>query len=96
VALLTAVLGQDPLFHVLSGGLLLGAFFMATDYVTAPVTTKGRFIFGLGCGVMTVLIRLYGGFPEGVNYAILIMNMLTPVIDTYVRPSLFGGVKKHG
>ena len=96
VALLTAILGQDPLFHVLSGGLLLGAFFMATDYVTAPVTTKGRFIFGLGCGVMTVLIRLYGGFPEGVNYSILIMNMLTPVIDTYVRPRLFGGVKKHG
>ena len=60
VALLTAILGQDPLFHVLSGGLLLGAFFMATDYVTTPVTTKGRFIFGLGCGVMTVLIRLYG------------------------------------
>jgi electron transport complex protein RnfD len=96
VALLTAILGQDPVFHVLSGGLLLGAFFMATDYVTAPVTTKGRFIFGLGCGVMTVLIRLYGGFPEGVNYSILIMNMLTPVIDTYVRPRLYGGVKKHG
>jgi len=96
VALLTAILGQDPLFHVLSGGLLLGAFFMATDYVTAPVTTKGRFIFGLGCGIITVLIRLYGGFPEGVNYSILIMNMLTPVIDTYVRPRLFGGVKKDG
>jgi len=96
VALLTALLGQDPLFHILSGGLLLGAFFMATDYVTAPVTTSGRFIFGLGCGIMTVLIRLYGGFPEGVNYSILIMNMLTPVIDTYVRPRLFGGVKKHG
>lgn len=96
VALLTLILGQDPLFHVLSGGLLLGAFFMATDYVTAPVTTKGRFIFGLGCGIMTVLIRLYGGFPEGVNYSILIMNMLTPLIDAYVRPGLFGGVKKNG
>lgn len=96
VALLTLILGRDPLFHVLSGGLLLGAFFMATDYVTAPVTTKGRFIFGLGCGVMTVLIRLYGGFPEGVNYSILIMNMLTPLIDAYVRPGLFGGVKKNG
>lgn len=96
VAILTLILGQDPLFHVLSGGLLLGAFFMATDYVTAPVTTQGRFLFGLGCGVMTVLIRLYGGFPEGVNYSILCMNMLTPLIDAYVRPRLFGGVKKHG
>ncbi|MDA8125587.1 MAG: RnfABCDGE type electron transport complex subunit D, partial [Deltaproteobacteria bacterium] len=96
VAVLTLLLGQDPFFHCLSGGLLLGAFFMATDYVTAPVTTKGRFIFGLGCGTMTVLIRLYGGFPEGVNYAILIMNMLTPVIDATVRPRLFGGVKKNG
>jgi electron transport complex protein RnfD len=96
VALLTLLLGQDPLFHVLSGGLLLGAFFMATDYVTAPVTTRGRFIFGLGCGVITVLIRLYGGFPEGVNYSILFMNMLTPLIDAYVRPRLFGGRKKNG
>jgi electron transport complex protein RnfD len=96
VAILTLILGQDPLFHVLSGGLLLGAFFMATDYVTAPVTIAGRFIFGLGCGIITVLIRLYGGFPEGVNYSILFMNMLTPVIDAYVRPRLFGGVKKHG
>lgn len=96
VALLTLLLGQDPLFHVLSGGLLLGAFFMATDYVTAPVTTRGRFIFGFGCGVITVLIRLYGGFPEGVNYSILFMNMLTPLIDAYVRPRLFGGGKKNG
>jgi Na+-translocating ferredoxin:NAD+ oxidoreductase subunit D len=96
VALLTLLLGQDPLFHVMSGGLLLGAFFMATDYVTAPITAQGRFIFGLGCGVMTVLIRLYGGFPEGVNYSILLMNMMTPVIDAYVRPRLFGGVKRHG
>jgi electron transport complex protein RnfD len=96
VALLTFLLGRDPLFHVLSGGLLLGAFFMATDYITAPVTTPGRFIFGLGCGIITVLIRLYGGFPEGVNYSILFMNMLTPLIDAYVRPRLFGGVKKNG
>ena len=96
VALLTFLLGRDPLFHVLSGGLLLGAFFMATDYITAPVTTPGRFIFGLGCGIITVLIRLYGGFPEGVNYSILFMNMLTPLIDAYVRPRLFGGVKTNG
>ena len=94
VALFSFVLGKDPLFYVLSGGLLLGAFFMATDYVTAPVTTKGRFIFGLGCGIMTVLIRFYGGFPEGVNYAILFMNILTPLIDKYSRPRLFGERRK--
>jgi electron transport complex protein RnfD len=91
VAALTFALGHDPIFGIFSGGLMLGAFFMATDYVTAPVTTKGRFVFGLGCGIMTVLIRYFGGFPEGVNYAILIMNMLTPLIDKYARPRLFGG-----
>lgn len=96
VALLSWLLGHDPLFAVMSGGLVIGAFFMATDYVTAPVTSKGRFIFGLGCGIMTVLIRYFGGFPEGVNYAILLMNMLTPIIDNFVRPRLFGEVKRHG
>ena len=96
VALLTFLLGHDPLFGLLSGGLMLGAFFMATDYVTAPVTTKGRFIFGLGCGIMTVGIRYFGGFPEGVNYSILLMNMLTPMIDKYARPKLFGGARKNG
>jgi len=95
VALLSWLLGHDPLFAILSGGLMLGAFFMATDYVTTPVTSKGRFIFGLGCGIMTVLIRYYGGFPEGVNYSILFMNILTPLIEKYARPRLYGG-KKHG
>ncbi|MFH1387640.1 MAG: RnfABCDGE type electron transport complex subunit D [bacterium] len=94
VAILTFLLGHDPLFYVLSGGLMIGAFFMATDYVTAPVTTQGRFIFGLGCGIMTVLIRFFGGFPEGVNYSILFMNIFTPLIDTYARPRLFGGKKR--
>lgn len=94
VAVLTLLLGKDPLFYVLSGGLLIGAFFMATDYVTTPVTTKGRFIFGLGCGIMTVLIRFYGGFPEGVNYSILFMNILTPLIDKYVRPRVYGHKKR--
>jgi electron transport complex protein RnfD len=74
----------------MSGGLMLGAFFMATDYVTTPVTTNGRFLFGLGCGVITVLIRYFGGFPEGVNYSILLMNILTPIIDRQLRPTVFG------
>jgi len=96
VAIMTYLLGHDPLFGILSGGLMIGAFFMATDYVTTPVTVKGRFIFGLGCGIMTVLIRYFGGFPEGVNYSILLMNILTPIIDKSVRPRLFGEVKKRG
>ena len=91
VFLLTTFLGHDPLFGIMSGGLMLGAFFMATDYVTTPVTCKGRIIFGLGCGVMTVLIRYFGGFPEGVNYSILLMNCLTPLIDKHIRPKLYGG-----
>lgn len=94
VFVLSYFLGQDPLFQVLTGGLVFGAVFMATDYVTGPVTPKGRFIFGLGCGVLTVLIRFYGGFPEGVNYAILLMNILTPVIDKYSRPRIYGGNKR--
>jgi electron transport complex protein RnfD len=96
VAVFSFILGHDPLFGILSGGLMIGAFFMATDYVTAPVTTRGRFIFGLGCGLMTVLIRYFGGFPEGVNYSILLMNILTPMIDKYAQPRLLGGIKKHG
>lgn len=95
VALLALAFGHDPLFYVLSGGLMLGAFYMATDYVTAPITIKGRFIFGAGCGVLTMMIRLFGGFPEGVNYAILIMNIFTPMIDRYARPRLFGERKRN-
>jgi len=98
VALLTWIFGGtdgllsgNPLFHVLSGGLLLGAFYMATDMVTSPVTVKGRILFGIGCGVLTVLIRLKGGYPEGVSYAILLMNLTVPLLDRYTRPKLFGG-----
>jgi electron transport complex protein RnfD len=80
----------DPLFHLLTGGLLLGAFFMATDMVTSPVTTKGMLIFGVGCGLLTVLIRLFGGYPEGVSFAILLMNAATPLIDRFVKPRVFG------
>ncbi len=92
VALLSLIVGRDPLFEVLSGGLILGAFFMATDYVTSPTTPNGRLIFGAGCGIITFLIRNYGGFPEGVCYSILFMNCLTPLIDSYVRPRRFGAV----
>ena len=94
VALLTALFGKDPLFHVLAGGLLLGAFFMATDYVTSPVTPRGQIIYGIGCGVLVALIRLYGGYPEGVCYAILIMNAATALMERYTIPRKFGEVKK--
>ena len=83
-----------PWFHVFSGGIILGAFFMATDYVTSPVTAKGRVIFGIGCGVITMLVRLYGGYPEGCSYSILLMNVATPLIDRLTRPRLFGALKK--
>ena len=85
---------MTPWFHVFSGGIILGAFFMATDYVTVPITPKGRVIFGFGCGVITMLIRLYGGYPEGCSYSILLMNVATPLIDRLVRPRLFGRRRK--
>ncbi len=80
----------DPLFHLLTGGLLLGAFYMATDMVTSPITSRGMLIFGAGCGFITVLIRLFGGYPEGVSFAILLMNAATPLLDRYTRPRKFG------
>ena len=89
-----ALFTGDPLFHLLSGGMILGAFFMATDVVTAPLTTKGRVIFGVGCGVITMLIRIWGNCAEGVGLAILFMNMLTPAIDRYVRNYPVGWHKK--
>lgn len=81
VFVLTAILGKDPIFHILSGGLLLGAIFMATDYVTSPITFKGKIIFAIGCGIITVLIRIYGSLPEGVSFSILLMNILVPHIE---------------
>lgn len=75
--------GQDPIFHLCAGGLMLGAFFCATDYVTSPILAKGKVIFGIGCGLITVLIRVYGSYPEGVSFAILLMNILTPHIDNF-------------
>ena len=81
------------LASILSGGLLLGAFFMATDYVTSPTTPWGKIIFGVGIGFLTVLIRLFGNYPEGLSFAILLMNILTPYIDSWTRRKLFGGAK---
>lgn len=83
----------SPVFHVLSGGLMLGAFFMATDMVTSPVTALGAWIFGAGAGLVLVLIRLFGGLPEGVMYSILLMNAFTPLINRYTRPNFFGEVR---
>lgn len=80
----------DFLFQILSGGLVLGAFFMATDYVTSPLTRKGQVIFALGCGLITAIIRGWGGYPEGVCYAILMMNAAVPIIDRYTRPRIYG------
>lgn len=78
------------LFHLLSGGLVLGAFFMATDMVTSPVTHKGMIIYATGCGIIASIIRLWGGYPEGVSYSILLMNALVPLIDRYIKPKVFG------
>ena len=84
----------DFLFHILTGGLVLGAFFMATDMVTTPLTTKGRIVFGVGCGVLTMLIRLLGGMPEGVSLSILFMNMMTPTIDRFITVKPMGYIKE--
>lgn len=86
--------GDNGLFHILSGGVMLGAFFMATDYTTTPTTKKGQILFGVGCGLITFVIRKWGGYPEGVTYAILLMNVATPLIDKYIRPNVFGKVKE--
>lgn len=84
----------DALTHLLSGGLILGAFFMATDYATTPCTKMGQIIFGIGCGLLTSIIRIWGGYPEGVSYSILLMNVVAPLIDKYVHPKRFGAISK--
>ena len=96
VFVLTWAMGANPFMQILSGGLFLGAFFMATDMVTSPITGKGRVIFALGIGILVSLIRMKGGYPEGTAYAILIMNGVVPLIDRYIRPKKFGGVSKNG
>ena len=81
-------------YELMGGGLILGAFFMATDYTTSPVNTKGKIVFGVGCGVLTSVIRLYGSLPEGVSYSILLMNIACPLIEKATAPTYFGFVKK--
>ncbi|MBQ8134493.1 MAG: RnfABCDGE type electron transport complex subunit D [Clostridia bacterium] len=95
VALMSLICGKDVLFQLMSGGLVLGAFFMATDYATTPSTKWGKIIFGIGCGLITILIRFWGNLPEGVSFSILLMNILTPYISKLTRNQpLTGGAKK--
>ncbi len=98
VAVLALLFGKFDfylmVYHLVSGGLFLGAFFMATDYSTSPMTAKGQIIMGIGCGLLTAVIRFFGGYPEGVSYSILLMNIATPLIDRYTMPKKFGEVKK--
>ena len=86
----------DPLFHVLAGGVLLGAIYMATDYVTSPMNPKAMLVYGCGIGLLTVIIRVWGAYPEGVSFAILIMNAFVPLMNTYIKPKRFGEEVKNG
>ncbi|TDT69870.1 electron transport complex protein RnfD [Hypnocyclicus thermotrophus] len=95
VFILALIFGQNPFYHILSGGLFIGAFFMATDMVTTPYTTSGKIIFGLGVACITMLIRLKGSYPEGVAFSILIMNGVTSLINKYTKPKKFGEVKSN-
>ena len=90
VALMSWIFGEDPLYMILSGGLLFGAVFMATDYVTSPIHPLGQAIFAIGCGIITFVIRHFGYLPEGVSYAILIMNLFVPYINKVTTPKPFG------
>ena len=96
VAVLSLAFGRagGPLYEVLVGGLMLGAFFMATDYTTSPMTARGQFVFAAGCGLLTALIRTFGGYPEGVSYSILIMNLTVPLIDRLTVPRILGEARR--
>ncbi|MEA4852002.1 MAG: RnfABCDGE type electron transport complex subunit D [Paludibacter sp.] len=101
VFIFTAILNRiqpeayaSPVAHLFTGGLMLGAVFMATDYVTSPMNTRGMLVYGVGIGIITVLIRVFGAYPEGVSFAILIMNAFTPLINTYIKPKRFGEKRK--
>ena len=93
-AVFSLLFGRDPIFDLLSGGLMLGAFFMATDYTTSPLYFWGRVVFAIGCGALTLVIREFGSLPEGVSYSIILMNILTPLIERYIKPKAFGSPKK--
>ncbi len=86
----------DPLFHLLTGGLMLGIFYMATDMVSSPMSRRGQLIFGAGCGILSILIRVWGAYPEGVSFAILIMNAFVPLLNKYLKPKRFGEVMQNG
>lgn len=90
VIIFTYILGESGFYHALTGGLMLGAFYMATDYVTSPMNPAGKWIMGLGCGIITVLIRQFGGYPEGVSFSILFMNVCVPLIDRFTKPRVYG------
>ncbi len=98
VFILTLIFGgfdvTNSIYHLFAGGLMIGAFFMATDYSSSPMTQKGQIIYAIGCGALTTIIRLWGGYPEGVSYSILLMNVAAPLIDKYVNPKVFGEVAK--
>jgi len=103
IAIFTALLwiidpesNADPLFHILAGGVLIGAIYMATDYVTSPMNPKAMLIYGCGIGIITVIIRVWGAYPEGVSFAILIMNAFVPLMNTYIKPKRFGEEVKNG
>lgn len=98
VAVLAVIFGggfENMIYHLFAGGLMLGAFYMATDYASSPVTPRGQIIFGIGCGIITTVIRLYGGYPEGVSYSILLMNVAAPLLDKFTSPRVFGEVKQN-
>jgi electron transport complex protein RnfD len=90
----TGFFSGNILFEVLNGGLIMGAFFMATDYATSPITPNGKIVMGIGCGILAVFIRYFSDYPEGVSYSIIIMNLFVPLIDKYVRPRVYGKRKK--
>jgi len=91
---LTLIFGKNPMEYVFAGGLMLGSIFMATDYSSSPITNKGQIIYAVGCGVLTAVIRVFGGYPEGVSYSILLMNVAAPLIDKLTRPRIYGEVAK--
>ena len=96
VIVMSLIVGLNPIEQLFIGGLMLGAIFMATDYVTSPLTTRGMVIYGIAIGALTIIIRRFGAYPEGMSFAILIMNAFTPLINTYVKQKRFGEVVKHG